>query len=113
MTERFVDRETAEYEERRRQRALRRADRAVQQREREKRIHRYILFTGGGIAAVLIAVIALFTVHLVREYTSDAVKDTSKITADSSRHGNQCKTVARLCRIDGFAGDDGAYRGRT
>ena len=60
MADIYIDRETVEYEERRKARALRRAERARQQREREKRIKRYLIVAGGSAAIVIVAVVSLF-----------------------------------------------------
>ena len=62
MAERFIDRETAEYEERRRRRAERRAERLRRQKEREKRIRRYLIIAGGSVAVVVAAVVVLLVV---------------------------------------------------
>lgn len=62
MAERFLDRETAEYEERRRHRAERRAEHLRRQREREKRIRRYLMIAGGSVAVVIAAAVVLIVV---------------------------------------------------
>ncbi|MCR5747737.1 MAG: hypothetical protein K6G03_08510 [Lachnospiraceae bacterium] len=52
----YMDRETAEYEERRRQRAEKRAMHLRQQREREKRIKKYLAMAAGGVVAVVVLI---------------------------------------------------------
>ena len=57
----YIDRETAEFEERRKARAARRAEHARQQREREKKIKKYMAIAGGSFLAVIAGVV--FLIH--------------------------------------------------
>ncbi len=83
MSELFVDRETAEYEERRRERIAKREEHARRQKEREKKIRNTLFIAGGSILAVLIVVIIMLTAFILRERHEAAV-DTSQVVADSN-----------------------------
>ena len=72
MAEFFIDRETAEYEERRKARLARREEHLRLQRERERKIRRYFIIAGAGIgAAVLVSVIMLVSFSFIK-YRSSA-----------------------------------------
>ena len=85
MSERFIDRETEEYEERRRVRALRRAERARQERERKKKVRRYLFITASSVAAVVVIAAALMAFLAFSRHRSRALEDTANIVADTSR----------------------------
>ncbi len=88
MAERFIDRETAEYEERRRLRAERRAEHLRQQKEREKKIRRYFIITCGSVAVVVAAVVVLLVViasgRSGRAKAKEEIEALSNLTSEAS-----------------------------
>ena len=86
MSEYFVDRETAEYEERRKERLARREEHARRQKERQKKIRTYFFIAGGSVAALLVVVAFMLTALALRKRHAVAA-DTSQVVADSETDG--------------------------
>lgn len=87
MSEYFVDRETAEYEERRKARLERREAHARRQKERQKKIRTYIIIAGGSVAALLVVAVFMLTALTLRNRHANAA-ETSQIVADSQNSGD-------------------------
>ncbi|MCR5775337.1 MAG: serine hydrolase [Lachnospiraceae bacterium] len=82
MADYFIDRETEEYEARRRQRAELRAERAQRQKERDKKVRRYLIMAGSSAAIVVVSVIVLFVILFAIRYKHFSSQDTSNVVAD-------------------------------
>ena len=94
MSEYFVDRETAEYEERRRERNARREEHARREREREKRIHRYLIIAVACLGAVVAAVVIMLTTLAVMKHKRTASAK-AESEAEVGNEGDQYEGDAR------------------
>ena len=66
MSEYYIDKETAEYQERRRERIARREEHRRRQQERQRRIKSILFIIAGSIAAILFACVLIFAASYFR-----------------------------------------------
>ncbi|MBQ7583727.1 MAG: D-alanyl-D-alanine carboxypeptidase [Lachnospiraceae bacterium] len=88
MSEYFVDRETAEYQERRRERLAKREEHRRRQQERQKKIRDILFIVGGCIAALVLAVVIMLTARAIRRRNTAVAEDTSNISAENDTDGS-------------------------
>lgn len=80
----FIDHETEEYEQRRRERAMRRALHEQEQREREKKLRKYIIITVTSVAVTLIvAILIIVGISVARENREAMGTRTTEVDAEA------------------------------